>query len=81
MKLLVRPDGSVRAIYGEAIDLSILGRPTITRASLVEPDRDGRWTADLSPVGGLVLGPFDRRTEALAAEEQWLGRHWLLADT
>ena len=39
MKLLVRPDGTVRAIYDEAIDLAVLGRPTITRASHVEPER------------------------------------------
>ena len=44
MKLLVKPDGTVRAIYDEAIDLGVLGRPTITRASHVEPDEQGRWT-------------------------------------
>jgi hypothetical protein len=77
MKLLVRPDGTVRAIYDEAIDLGVLGRPTITRASHVEPDEQGRWLADLTPVGGPVLGPFDRRSEALDAERDWLERHWL----
>ena len=80
MKLLVRPDGMVRAIYQEEIDLGVLGRPTITRASHVEPDRDGRWRADLTPVGGPVLGPFDRRSEALEAEREWLERHWLFSD-
>jgi hypothetical protein len=78
MKLLVKPDGSVRAVYGEAIDLGVLGRPTIIRASRVEPDEQGRWTADLTPVGGLVLGPFDRRSEALEAERVWLEGHWLI---
>jgi len=78
MRLLVRPDGTVRAIYTEAIDLAVLGRPTITRASHVEPGQDGRWRADLTPVGGPVLGPFDRRSEALEAEVAWLERHWLL---
>ncbi len=80
MKLLVKPDGTVRAIYDEAIDLGVLGRPTITRASHVEPSREGCWTADLTPVGGPVLGPFDRRSEALEAEHDWLERHWLTAD-
>ena len=76
MKLLVRPDGTVRAIYQEEIDLGVLGRPTISRASHVEPDRDGRWRADLTPVDGPVLGPFERRSEALEAEHAWLER-WL----
>ena len=37
---------------------------------------DGAWTADLSPVNGPVLGPYTRRSEALAAEIAWLER-WL----
>jgi len=78
MKLLVRPDGTVRPIYDEVIDLAVLGRPTITRASRVEPDEQGRWLADLEPVGGPVLGPFGRRSEALQAERDWLERHWLI---
>ena len=49
MKLLVKPDGTVLAIYDEMIDLSVLGRPTITRASQVEPDDQGCWRADLTP--------------------------------
>ena len=77
MKLLVTRDGTVRAIYDESVDLAALGRPTIARASHVEPTHDGRWTADLTPVGGPVLGPFDQRSEALEAEREWLGRHWL----
>jgi hypothetical protein len=78
MKLLVKPDGTVKAIYDEAIDLAVLGRPTITRASHIEPTSDGGWLADLTPVGGPVLGPFERRSEALAAESDWLERHWLV---
>ena len=31
-----------------------------------------------APVGGPVLGPFDRRSEALEAERAWLEAHWLL---
>jgi hypothetical protein len=81
MKLLVMPDGTVRAIYNESIELAVLGKPTITRASHVEPDDQGRWLADLKPVGGPVLGPFDRRSEALEAEHDWLERHWLTETT
>ena len=80
MRFLVKPDGTVRAIYDEAIDLALLGRVTITRASHVEPDEQGRWLADLSPVNGPVLGPFGHRSEALHAEHDWLERHWLRGD-
>ena len=78
MDLLILPGGSVRAVYGEGIDLAALGRPAIARAGHVEPDADGRWLADLAPVAGLVLGPFDLRSEALRAELAWLEAHWLL---
>ena len=81
MDLVVTPTGRVRAVYGEAIDLAALGRPDIARASHVEPDESGRWLADLSPVGGPVLGPFDLRSEALAAEVAWLTDHWLSRDS
>jgi hypothetical protein len=79
MQLVVDPTGRLRAIYAEEIDLTAFGRPTITRASHVEPTSDGRWLADLSPVGGPVLGPFDRRGEALEAERVWLEAHWLVS--
>ena len=78
MQLVVAPDGLVRAIYGEEIALETLGQPTIVRASAVEPDGEGRWHADLRPLSGPVLGPFGRRSEALAAEVAWLEEHWLL---
>jgi hypothetical protein len=77
MDLVIDPAGHVRAVYAEDIALDALGPLYITRASRVEPTQDGRWTADLSPVGGPVLGPFPRRSAALAAEAAWLGRHWL----
>ena len=77
MELLVHPGGEVRCVYAEAIDLHVLGQPHITRASSVEPDEQGRWWADLAPVGGPRLGPFQWRTQALEAEQQWLSRHWL----
>ena len=78
MNILVLPDGTARCVYGEAIDLAALGETEVRRASHVEPDERGRWHADLSPVGGPELGPFPRRSDALAAEARWLGRHWLV---
>jgi hypothetical protein len=77
MTLVVDPTGVVRGLYGEALDLSALGAVSIRRASHVEPDDAGRWFADLSPAGGPRLGPFSRRSEALAAEAAWLERHRL----
>jgi hypothetical protein len=77
VNIVIAPDGNVRCVYGEAVDLRSLGRVELRRASLVEPDGQGRWHADLSPVGGPALGPFDLRSEALAAESRWLDEHWL----
>jgi hypothetical protein len=77
MQLVVAPSGVVRCIYDETIDLAALGSLAISRASHVEPDQQGRWWADLSPVDGAVLGPFPNRSEALAAEHAWLESTWL----
>jgi hypothetical protein len=77
MQLVIEPGGGVRCLYAEAVDLSSLGVLSIRRASHVEPDDQGRWYADLSPVAGPRLGPFPRRSQALHAEEGWLFRHWL----
>ncbi|MCY2989142.1 MAG: hypothetical protein NTY19_14905 [Planctomycetota bacterium] len=77
MQLVITSSGVVRCVYSEEIDLTALGSPVITRASHVEPDHQGRWSADLSPVGGPLLGPYRSRSEALDAERQWLDNHWL----
>ena len=65
-------------MYDELLDLRGLGPLMIQRASHVEPNAAGQWTADLSPVHGPLLGPFPTRSEALAAEVHWLRTHWLL---
>ena len=77
MQVVISPDGTLRCVYGEAIDLQAFGQPEIRRASHVEPDGHGQWTANLMPVEGPVLGPFPQRSEALAAESQWLEANWL----
>lgn len=74
MILRFSPSGEVVTLYSEAIDLADLGRVALRRASHVEPTPAGEWAADLSPVGGPVLGPFPRRSEALAAEVEWIER-------
>ena len=77
IQLVITPGGVVRCIYSETLDWAALGRVTISRASHVEPDQQGRWLADLSPVHGPTLGPFQNRSAALAAEHAWLEAHWL----
>ena len=77
MQLLIQPDGAARCVYHEAIDLATLGKVAIQRGSHVEPNEEGQWMADLSPVNGPMLGPFANRSEALRAEVAWLHEHWL----
>ena len=77
MMLVVQPDGSIRCVYNETIELATLGRLAISRGSHVEPDEQGQWQADLSPVNGPMLGPFSNRSQALTAEQDWLENNWL----
>ena len=79
MELVIRPGGTTHCIYTDVIALSQLGKISITRASHVEANSAGNWIADLSPVGGPKLGPFERRTDALATEVVWLRNNWLLS--
>ncbi len=77
--ITVSPTGQAQAIYVDSPELvalmEALGPAQITRASAVEPTDDNRWTADMAASGGPVLGPFDRRSEALAREVAWLRRN------
>jgi hypothetical protein len=71
--ITVEPNGRLRFLWNDALaPLAQHGRIQIERASHVEPTSDGEWTADLSPVGGPLLGPFPLRAEALNAEQKWL---------
>jgi hypothetical protein len=77
-EIVITPAGTLRCIYCETLDFVVLGAVEIRRASFVEPDSAGNWFADLAPVNGPSLGPFPRRSDALAAETQWLNQHWLI---
>jgi hypothetical protein len=79
MQLMISSGGNVKAIYDETLPLTALGSVSIQRASHVEPASNGLWLADLSPVNGPTLGPFIKRSDALAAEVAWLESHWLTA--
>ena len=77
MEMIIDSGGKVRCLYHEVIALAELGSLTITRASHVEPDEQGKWWADMSPVNGPKLGPFEKRSEALEAEADWISVHRL----
>ena len=76
--LLIDESGNITFVYSDSLrPLLALGEPTIKRASHVEPTIEGCWVADLSPVNGPMLGPFERREQALQEEVQWLNRNHL----
>ena len=73
--LSIAPEGELRFLFDDALTpLLQLGEASIRRASHVEPIETA-WYADLSPVGGPMLGPFEYRSDALAAEAAWLLQH------
>jgi hypothetical protein len=75
MVLVIDPTGTVTTLYSELFDLAALGSQNITRASHIESDVGGQWCARI--LGGPVLGPFSRRSDAIAAEVAWLTAHRL----
>lgn len=78
IEVVVTPRGVTKSVFDDRLDLRFLGSLDIRRGSHVEPTRSGNWTADLSPVGGPLLGPFNKRSEALATEVVWLQQNWLI---
>ena len=77
IELVISSGGAATCLYTEDLDFARLGEVQIHRASFVEPDAQGRWWADMSPASGPKLGPFTKRSAALAAEALWLRRHVL----
>jgi hypothetical protein len=74
--MVILPNGQITFVYADfhAPFIEKVGGAEITRASFVEPCPGG-WYADMSPVSpGVVLGPFRLRSEALAAEEEFLNK-------
>ncbi len=77
MQIVIAKDGTVRHIYSDELAelLGGNGEARTVRASHVEPDGSGGWTADMSPMDGPLLGPFKTRREALEEEVKWLEAH------
>lgn len=72
--VVIADTGEVRFIYDDDL-ISVsrqLGAGYTKRASNVDPGQDDMWYADLSPVGGPLLGPYDKRATAIDAEVAWL---------
>lgn len=65
----------------ELYPLTVEGATAIYRASHVEPDIRGGWRADLSPIGGPVIGPYRLRRQAIEAEVEWIQDHVILNPT
>ena len=76
-ELIIGLGGNVRMIYSELVEPHAIGDPTIERGSRVEPDQNGFWWADLTPVNGPRLGPYHMRSKAIEAEIAWLKEFWL----
>ena len=75
MNVTVTPQGDIRFVWDDALHaVTTLGPWTRRRASHVEDDGHGCFTADMSPMGGPVLGPFHLHKDAIAAEVAWLGK-------
>lgn len=71
MKLFVGRDGTVRLLYQEKLNTGILGPlKDLHRVSRVEPDREGKWWSHFQ--NGVSLGPYGKRSEALAGEREYL---------
>ncbi|MFN3152914.1 hypothetical protein [Bremerella sp.] len=77
MQIVIAPNGNGKCVYAELVDLRSIGKLAIQRGSNVEPNCDGSWYVDLSPVQGPRVGPFSQRSQALEAERRWLEEHWL----
>jgi hypothetical protein len=80
MQIRIKGD-EIRFIYSDSLKgLMAQGQSVTRRASHVEPEGD-KWVADMSPVNGPKLGPFDTRGEALKQEVAWLQAHDIPAPT
>lgn len=80
VEIMIAPDGTIAFIHNDSVteQLRQVGDVSIKRASNVEPTENGQWNVDMTPVGGPERLPetFDRRSDALASEVQYLKEHF-----
>lgn len=78
MKIVITKDSITHLYDDKLVGLQKYGKTTIKRASNVEPNKDGKWIVDLSPIGlKKKLGPFDTRKEALEKEHVYIEENYL----
>ena len=80
VELLITADGSTQYIHSDEAAAFCEELPLRTqRASTIEPDEQGQWWVDLSPVGGPRLGPYapSQRARAVKDEIEWVRQHVL----
>lgn len=70
IEIVIHVDGTIQMVHDDDAAGLFKGETVTTfRASHVEPNPSGAgWIADMRTVGGPVLGPFERRDEALNEE-------------
>ena len=70
MKIVFKPDGTVECLYTDAIDLTLLGKLTVQRASTIEYNNDWQeWVTTILATGE----KFTHKSRAKALEfERWL---------
>lgn len=80
-EIFILADGTVKFLYYDELKpLLEIGNVVVSRASHIDPANttEGlKWHADLSPVNGPKLGPFETRDEAISAEIEWLTENYL----
>ncbi len=79
IQIVIEPNGSIKFVYSDSMsELLQQGEFSIKRASNVEPEYDGTWSADLSPINRPKLKGFALRQNALDAEVLYINNVYLL---
>lgn len=88
VEIIIGPGGSARHLTTRAANRlacnigPVCGRIRASRVETaadlgIETSSPHQFFAELAPVGGPCLGPFDEREDAVAAEQDWLCQHGL----